>query len=176
VRPPRPPPAPAPPPPPPPVAPPPPAPRRAPPRTPAPSAARPAPAAAPPSARTPDSAPAPSAPPNGPAQGAGRGSGAEHPGTIEAPPPEKPTEHFFDRIDVRGYTQLRYNHLGQTNPRLVNVQGDKSWGGEGGGFFLRRARIILYGKIHPQLQLYLQPDFVSAPSGDSLNFVQVRDW
>lgn len=141
-----------------------------------PTGSRSAPAAAPPSARTPDSAPAPSAPPNGPAQGAGRGSGAEHPGTIEAPPPEKPTEHFFDRIDVRGYTQLRYNHLGQTNPRLVNVQGDKSWGGEGGGFFLRRARIILYGKLHPQVQLYLQPDFVSAPSGDSLNFVQVRDW
>ncbi len=89
---------------------------------------------------------------------------------------EKLEEHFFDRIDVRGYTQLRYNHLGQTNPRLVNVQGDKSWGGEGGGFFLRRARIVLSGELHPQLQLYLQPDFVSAPSGDSLNFVQVRDW
>lgn len=110
-----------------------------------------------------------------------RGDEPEAPVVPEPPPEEEgtdklPFDHFFDHINVRGYTQLRYNHLGQTNPRLVNVQADKSMGGDGGGFFFRRARIVLSGHVHPQVQIYFQPDFVSAPSSDPLNFAQIRDW
>lgn len=44
------------------------------------------------------------------------------------------------------------------------------------GFFFRRARLVLQGKLHEQVHMYLQTDFASAPVSDSLNFVQMRDW
>jgi hypothetical protein len=83
-------------------------------------------------------------------------------------------KHFFDHINVRGYTQLRFNQLLETNEKLVNVQGDRSMGGNG-GFLIRRARLVLSGDIHPQVAAYLQLDAAST-SGDALHFVQVRDW
>lgn len=94
----------------------------------------------------------------------------------EPAPPESEAkkEHFFDKINVRGYTQFRYNQLAASNGKLVNAQGDKSMG-ENGGLFIRRARIILFGDIHPHVSIYLQPDFASA-AGDGLNYVQMRDW
>ncbi len=90
-----------------------------------------------------------------------------------APPPEKPA-HFFDRISVRGYTQFRYNQLGATNDRLVNLQGDRSVG-QDAGILIRRARLVLTGDLHPQVQMYLQPDF-AASAGDTLHVAQLRDW
>ncbi|WP_394848144.1 OprO/OprP family phosphate-selective porin [Pendulispora brunnea] len=95
-----------------------------------------------------------------------------------APPPEKPApekkEHWYDKLKIRGYTQVRYNRLFESNDRLVNIQGDRSIG-EGGGFFLRRARVVLYGDVHEQVSVYLQPDFASAIN-DQLNVTILRDW
>lgn len=78
---------------------------------------------------------------------------------------------WYDRIQLRGYAQLRYNGLLETNPNLKCDQCDKSWGGDGGGFFFRRIRLIFYGQIHPQVYFYIQPDFASGGG----NFAQIRD-
>jgi hypothetical protein len=87
--------------------------------------------------------------------------------------PEKPA-HFFDHINMRGYTQFRYNQLFANNERLVNLQGDRSVG-QNAGILIRRARLVLTGDIHPQVSMYLQTD-AAASSGDTLHFVQIRDW
>jgi hypothetical protein len=81
---------------------------------------------------------------------------------------------WYDNFSIRGYMQVRYNGLLQTNEDLQCEQCDKSWGGNG-GFFLRRMRIIFYGQIHPRVYFYVQPDFASAISTSSLHFGQLRD-
>ena len=49
---------------------------------------------------------------------------------------------WFESINLRGYAQVRYNGLLQTNEDLECEQCDKSWGGEN-GFFFRRVRLII---------------------------------
>ena len=87
---------------------------------------------------------------------------------------EKSTKKWYDKISIRGYTQIRYNGLLQTNEDLECEQCDKSWGGEN-GFFIRRMRIIFFGQISPRVYFYIQPDFASAPSSSTLHFTQLRD-
>jgi phosphate-selective porin len=86
----------------------------------------------------------------------------------------KPRPRWFESISLRGYVQIRYNRLLETNPNLKCDQCDRSWG-ENGGFFIRRARIIISGQIHERIYFYIQPDFASAPSSSTLNFAQLRD-
>lgn len=86
----------------------------------------------------------------------------------------QPKKEWFERISIRGYAQLRYNKLFETNPDLKCEQCDKSWGGEG-GFFFRRIRVIFYGQVHERVFLYVQPDFASSPDGKTLQFAQIRD-
>ncbi len=81
---------------------------------------------------------------------------------------------WFESFSIRGYTQIRYNRLLETNPELKNEQGDRSWG-NGGGFFLRRIRVIFSGQLSDQVYFYLQPDFASSTSSSSLHFGQIRD-
>jgi hypothetical protein len=81
---------------------------------------------------------------------------------------------WYDNIAIRGYTQIRYNRLLETNENLGCEQCDRSWG-KNGGFFIRRMRIIFFGQIHKNVYLYLQPDFASSPSSDRLHFAQIRD-
>ncbi len=84
------------------------------------------------------------------------------------------TKKWYESIRIRGYAQLRYNGLFETNPDLGCEQCDKSWGGTG-GFFFRRIRVIFFGQIHPRVYFYIQPDFASSPSSGTMNFVQIRD-
>jgi len=81
---------------------------------------------------------------------------------------------WFEKIRVRGYGQIRYNRLGETNDSLQCEQCDRSWGGNG-GVFIRRARIIFQGQVHPRVFIYLQPDFASS-AGTTGNVAQLRDW
>lgn len=81
---------------------------------------------------------------------------------------------WFESFSIRGYTQVRYNRLLETNENLNCEQCDKSWG-KNGGFFIRRMRIIFYGQISKKVYFYIQPDFVSSPSSDKLHFAQIRD-
>lgn len=85
-----------------------------------------------------------------------------------------PMIKWNDLINIRGYTQLRYNRIGETNTDLRCEQCDRSWGGDG-GFFFRRIRIIFFGNIHERVYFYIHPDFASSPGGDRQQFSQIRD-
>lgn len=87
---------------------------------------------------------------------------------------DKP-KHWYERINLRGYAQVRYNRLFTTNPNLTSDQGDKSIGDKN-GLFLRRARLIFSGDVGKWISIYIQPDFSSSPSSGVLNFAQLRDW
>jgi hypothetical protein len=85
-----------------------------------------------------------------------------------------PLIKWNDLINIRGYAQVRYNRIGETNTNLRCEQCDRSWGGDG-GFFFRRIRIIFFGNIHERVFFYIQPDFASSPGGDRQQFSQIRD-
>ncbi|MCB0699144.1 MAG: hypothetical protein KDC11_04815 [Chitinophagaceae bacterium] len=87
--------------------------------------------------------------------------------------PASAPKNWYEKFAIRGYAQLRYNRLLETNPDLGCEQCDKSWG-EGGGFFLRRVRVIFFGQISPRVYFYIQPDFASS-TGNTLNIGQIRD-
>ncbi len=91
--------------------------------------------------------------------------------TLLKPAASKP---WYESINLRGYVQVRYNRLLETNANLKCEQCDRSWG-DGGGFFLRRIRLIFSGNIHPQVYFYLQPDLASSAATDNLHFAQIRD-
>lgn len=81
---------------------------------------------------------------------------------------------WYDNISIRGYMQVRYNRLLETNDQLKCEQCDRSWGKDG-GFFIRRMRIIFFGQISKKVYLYVQPDFASSASTTGLHFGQLRD-
>lgn len=92
-------------------------------------------------------------------------------------------EHWYDRISLRGYAQIRYNGLFSTNDKVSCEQCDRSWGTTStapdaqanNGLFIRRARLVFSGQVHPNIFFYFQPDFASSPSSGINNFVQIRD-
>lgn len=86
----------------------------------------------------------------------------------------KKVKEWYDKIQLRGYAQIRYNRLLETNAQLKCDQCDKSWG-ENGGFFLRRMRLIFSGQISKRVFIYVQPDFASSASATGLHFGQIRD-
>lgn len=97
--------------------------------------------------------------------------GAQDDSLLTEKPEPKVQNAWYEKIQLRGYAQLRYNGLIETNPDLKCDQCDRSWGGDGGGFFFRRIRMIFSGQIHPRVFMYIQPDFASGGS----NLVQIRD-
>lgn len=84
------------------------------------------------------------------------------------------SKKWYDSFSIRGYAQVRYNRLFETNPDLKCDQCDKSWG-DNGGFFLRRIRLIFSGQISERVYFYIQPDFASSVSSSALHFGQIRD-
>lgn len=93
----------------------------------------------------------------------------------------KNDEKWFNKIQLRGYTQMRYN-LGLTgdranktsteaHPELRSV-GDSSIKNNS-GFSLRRVRLVFSGDINDYVSMYIQPDFATT-NGD-LHFAQLRD-
>jgi hypothetical protein len=92
------------------------------------------------------------------------------------PKPEvAPAKKWYDSLSLRGYTQIRHNNLPSfdRNEDLVNDQGDKYIGG-GAGVAIRRARVILSGDVHPNLGIYIQPDFASS-IGEQNHVAILRD-
>jgi hypothetical protein len=94
----------------------------------------------------------------------------------KAPHVEAPRAHtaWYEKLNLRGYTQIRYNRLLETNEDLVNTQGDRSIGDKG-GFLIRRARWIVFGDVHPQVSVYFQPDLASS-IGDQQHVTILRDY
>ena len=84
------------------------------------------------------------------------------------------TKKWYDSFSIRGYGQVRYNRLFETNDKLKSEQGDKSVG-DNGGFFIRRLRIIFSGQVNEHVYFYIQPDFASSASSTGLHFGQIRD-
>ncbi|MFC4254406.1 porin [Altererythrobacter xixiisoli] len=92
---------------------------------------------------------------------------------------------WYERLKLRGYTQMRYNAFidgddtapaGQSRLRSVH---DGSIN-EDGGFSLRRARLVLEGNVTNNIALYFQTDFATAVTGQSNgerreSFGQLRD-
>jgi hypothetical protein len=101
------------------------------------------------------------------------------------PKPPSSRTPWYDRLRLRGYTQLRYNAVldsqdapGANGSRLRSVH-DASVN-DNGGFLLRRVRLVLQGDITDRLQLYFQHDFGAAVNNQSSterreNFGQLRD-
>lgn len=81
---------------------------------------------------------------------------------------------WYDKISLRGYVQIRYNRLLETNDKLKCEQCDRSWG-ENGGFFIRRGRLVFSGDISDRLYIYIQPDFASSVSNSFQHSFQLRD-
>lgn len=92
----------------------------------------------------------------------------------ETKPLQVSKKKWNENFSIRGYVQVRYNRLLETNENLGCEQCDKSWG-KNGSFFLRRIRIIFYGQINPRVYFYIQPDFASSATSDNLTFAQIRD-
>jgi phosphate-selective porin len=92
----------------------------------------------------------------------------------EMPSPLPTTKKWYEQISLRGYTQVRYNRLLETNPNLRCEQCDRSWG-DNTGFGIRRLRMIFFGNVHERVYIYIQPDFASAVSTTAQNFAQIRD-
>lgn len=92
-------------------------------------------------------------------------------------------ENWYDKFSIRGYVQVRYNGLFSTNDKVSCDQCDKSWGTtssavdakSNNGFFIRRARLVFSGQVHPNVYFYIQPDFASSPGSGVNNFAQLRD-
>jgi hypothetical protein len=84
------------------------------------------------------------------------------------------TKQWYESLQLRGYMQVRYNRLLETNSALKCDQCDKSWG-DNGGFFIRRARLVISGQVSERVYLYFQPDFASSVSSTANHFAQIRD-
>lgn len=92
-------------------------------------------------------------------------------------------ELWYDKLSLGGYVQVRYNGLFSTNDLVACDQCDKSWGTtsttagaeSNNGLFLRRARIKFAGQVHPNVYVYIQPDFAITNGTVGMNFVQLRD-
>ncbi|MEI8212556.1 MAG: porin [Planctomycetota bacterium] len=97
-----------------------------------------------------------------------------HKGTIGG----KPTKHWWEKISIGGYTQVRYGKTLEEGPGAPpQLLGDRGIGATE-GFTMRRARLKIQGDVAPHLGIYLQPDFAVTPPGstDSTFFAQARDW
>nr|MBK9651484.1 porin [Bacteroidota bacterium] len=83
-------------------------------------------------------------------------------------------KNWYESVSIRGYSQIRYNRLMETNSLLGCESCDRSWG-DGGGVFIRRMRIIFFGKLNDHVSFYVQPDLASNAGTGNLHFAQLRD-
>jgi hypothetical protein len=84
------------------------------------------------------------------------------------------TEKWYEKISIRGYTQLRYNYV--TDDKQLVSEYDSSIGNNK-GFAIRRARIVISGDIHERVSLYMQTEFAQSAgtAPNNQNFAQIRD-
>ncbi|KQO59663.1 porin [Methylobacterium sp. Leaf87] len=104
---------------------------------------------------------------------------------VDGPKPAGSPKTWFERLSLRGYTQMRVNEIlsgdgttpaGRSRLRSVHDGGIT----ERGNFTFRRVRLVLQGDIHERVFIYLQPDFAvnvanQAGTEGRGNFAQLRD-
>jgi len=82
---------------------------------------------------------------------------------------------WYDKIQLRGYTQLRGTSLfGRDDDPDLNVPADRSVS-ETETYLIRRGRFIFSGDVHPQVFLYAQLDFAGSVGGSGDTGLQSRD-
>jgi hypothetical protein len=91
----------------------------------------------------------------------------------------KKDKEWYERINIRGYTQFRINSVlwNDESQAPPYHPADKSIG-PFNEFFIRRCRIIFSGDLSDRLYFYIQPDFASGVPGaqdGAINFAQLRD-
>ncbi len=82
-------------------------------------------------------------------------------------------ERWYEKISIRGYAQVRYNHT-IDNDLLRSNQADRSIAGNN-EFFIRRARLIVSGQPHDRVFVYVQPEFAGLVGGTE-QVVALRDF
>lgn len=65
-------------------------------------------------------------------------------------------ERWWEKISIRGYTQVRYTYLIDND--FLRIDQDRSID-ETNQFFIRRARLIFSGQPHERVFFYFQPEF-----------------
>jgi hypothetical protein len=96
-----------------------------------------------------------------------------YPFTLQAQAAQTTSRPWYERVTFRGYTQIRYNRLLETNPDLTCQQCDRSIG-TNGGISLRRARLTLSGDLGDRVAFVIQPDMATDAAGATL-YWQLRD-
>jgi len=99
---------------------------------------------------------------------------------------QKKKEKTFstNKVNFRGYVQNRSNFMlggdGDNPANPVDMWMDRSVGTDRSinatdkNFFIRRARVIIFGDVGDRLSYYIQPDF-NVNTGGANGFVQLRD-
>ncbi|OZA54927.1 MAG: porin, partial [Sphingomonadales bacterium 39-62-4] len=92
---------------------------------------------------------------------------------------------WFEKLQIRGYTQLRMNEIvggAKTAPSGVARVRSVQDGGinDNGNFSIRRARLVVQGDISDRVSLYMQGDLATSTSNQSngesrLHYFQMRD-
>jgi hypothetical protein len=88
--------------------------------------------------------------------------------------PAAADKKWYDRINIRGYTQLRYQLFQDYDDPNFNVPADRSVGPDQ-TFVVRRGRLVFSGDATDHLSLYAQVDFAGSLSSDLDFAVQARD-
>lgn len=90
----------------------------------------------------------------------------------------KKDKKWFEKIGIRGYTQVRINEAFEDD----NTEAPAQYVGDGSiadnnNFLIRRARLILFGDINEHAYLYFQSDFASNVPGspDAYQYAQIKD-
>lgn len=71
---------------------------------------------------------------------------------------------WYERFGVRGYAQLRYNRLLETNPDLTCQACDRSIG-DNNGLLLRRARLVIAGDPTDRTSMLVEVDYGTEIAG-----------
>lgn len=80
---------------------------------------------------------------------------------------------WYERIAVRGYSQLRYAEVASQSGAVLEVPADRSVN-PNESFALRRGRLVFSGDVAEHLSLYAQTDFNGSP-GSADFALQMRD-
>ena len=87
---------------------------------------------------------------------------------------KKEEPKWYEKIRIRGYSQIRYNRLGLSDYDLRSPN-DRSIGPRN-NLFIRRARMVFQGDITDNLFIYIQPDFAIGINNETNHILQMRDW